>query len=184
MKREELLFLAKLSQQAERYDEMREYMKNLFTLLSEFTVEERNLLSVAYKNAIGSRRASWRVISSIENKESDKGNTSNVELIKEYKKKIEEELSNICLEIINLLDKKIISNASTDESKVFFFTMQGDYYKYLCEIKKGDEYREMADKALNAYNTASDIANKDLAPTDPGFWRNFNWNLVRRFGII
>ena len=39
----------------------------------DLTVEERNLLSVAYKNVIGARRASWRIVSSIETKEENKG---------------------------------------------------------------------------------------------------------------
>ena len=43
-------------------------MKAVAQQPQELTVEERNLLSVAYKNVIGSRRASWRVISSIEQK--------------------------------------------------------------------------------------------------------------------
>ena len=37
-------------------------------MILELTNEERNLLSVAYKNVVGSRRSSWRVISSIEAK--------------------------------------------------------------------------------------------------------------------
>lgn len=47
-------------------------MKKVASLNVELTVEERNLLSVAYKNVIGARRASWRIISSIEQKEENK----------------------------------------------------------------------------------------------------------------
>jgi 14-3-3 protein epsilon len=67
--REDRVYMAKLAEQAERYDEMLESMKSVAEHDTELTVEERNLLSVAYKNVIGARRASWRIISSIEQKE-------------------------------------------------------------------------------------------------------------------
>jgi 14-3-3 protein epsilon len=66
--RDTLVYKAKLAEQAERFDDMVQDMKDVAKQPSELTVEERNLLSVAYKNVIGSRRASWRVISSIEQK--------------------------------------------------------------------------------------------------------------------
>ena len=61
-------------------------MKKVATSHPDLTVEERNLLSVAYKNVIGARRASWRIISSIEQKEEGKGSTdTRVQLIKKYR---------------------------------------------------------------------------------------------------
>ena len=64
-------------------------MKKVATLNQELTVEERNLLSVAYKNVIGARRASWRIISSIEQKEESKDNTSSkLAEVKEYRQQV------------------------------------------------------------------------------------------------
>ena len=79
--------MAKLAEQAERYDEMVTEMKKVAQMVheQELSVEERNLLSVAYKNVIGARRASWRIISNIEQKEESKGNASQVERIKKYR---------------------------------------------------------------------------------------------------
>ena len=68
--------------------EMVEAMKKVAFLDQELTVEERNLLSVAYKNVIGARRASWRIISSIEQKEESKGadkGDDKLEMIKNYR---------------------------------------------------------------------------------------------------
>lgn len=63
-------------------------MKQVAELGEELTVEERNLLSVAYKNVIGARRASWRIISSIEQKESNKSDSNRAEMVKEYRTKV------------------------------------------------------------------------------------------------
>jgi len=79
--------MAKLAEQAERYDEMVDAMKKVAGLNVELSVEERNLLSVAYKNVIGARRAAFRIITSIEQKEQSKGNENNVKMVKGYTKK-------------------------------------------------------------------------------------------------
>lgn len=102
---------------------MVEAMKKAASSNVELTVEERNLLSVAYKNVIGARRASWRILSSIEQKEENKGNELHVSKIKEYKTKIEGELSKICYDILSLLDEHLIPNTTSGESKVFFYKM-------------------------------------------------------------
>jgi len=86
-------------------------------------VEERNLLSVAYKNVIGARRASWRIVSSIQQKEESKGNEAQVELVRRYRRKIENELTEICRNVIDLLIQYLIPSAATGESQVFYHKM-------------------------------------------------------------
>ncbi|KAL6135401.1 hypothetical protein ACLB2K_067629 [Fragaria x ananassa] len=167
--REENVYMAKLAEQAERYEEMVEFMEKVAKTVDveELTVEERNLLSVAYKNVIGARRASWRIISSIEQKEESRGNEDHVSIIKEYRSKIETELSKICDGILNLLESHLIPSASSAESKVFYLKMKGDYHRYLAEFKTGGERKEAAESTLLAYKSAQDIALAELAPTHP-----------------
>ena len=76
------VYMAKLAEQAERYEEMVDFMKKVAEVSSEdLSLEERNLLSVAYKNVVGARRASLRIIGSIQNKEEGKGESEKVALI-------------------------------------------------------------------------------------------------------
>ncbi len=167
--REENVYMAKLAEQAERYEEMVEFMEKVSAAADneELTVEERNLLSVAYKNVIGARRASWRIISSIEQKEESRGNEDHVSVIRDYRSKIEAELSNICDGILKLLDSRLIPSASSGDSKVFYLKMKGDYHRYLAEFKTGAERKEAAESTLAAYKSAQDIANTELPPTHP-----------------
>ena len=87
------------------------------------SVEERNLLSVAYKNVIGARRASWRIVSSIEQKEDSKGHDAQVAKIKGYRNKIENELYEVCNDILKLLKEHLIPSAQDGEAKVFYYKM-------------------------------------------------------------
>lgn len=163
--REELVQKAKLAEQAERYDDMAVDMKKVTELGTELSNEERNLLSVAYKNVVGARRSSWRVISSIEQK--TEGNEKKLAMVKEYKEKVEKELKVVCREVLvsfllifiiflilifmiemqtcrfaffqELLDKFLILKAANAESKVFYLKMKGDYYRYLAEVSLDDD---------------------------------------------
>jgi len=168
MSREDQVYRAKLAEQAERYDEMVEAMKAVAQdASSELTVEERNLLSVAYKNVIGARRASWRIISSIEQKEEGKGNDDHVKVVREYRDKIETELEGICNDVLSTLDKDCIPRATTDESKVFYYKMKGDYYRYLAEFAQDSKRKEASDNASSAYESAQKAAENGLEPTHP-----------------
>lgn len=153
---------AKLAEQAERYDDMAAEMKAVTVMDCELSNEERNLLSVAYKNVVGARRSSWRVISSIE----QKSDPAKQGIARTYRDKIEQELKNICQEVLDLLDNHLISKASTPESKVFYLKMKGDYYRYLAEVA-GDQRASIVEESKRAYEGAFDISKGEMAPTHP-----------------
>jgi len=117
--KEEEVQRAKLAEQAERYDDMASAMKKVTESNSELTNEERNLLSVAYKNVVGARRSSWRVISSIEQK--TEGSERKQQMAKEYREKIEKELKDICQEVLTLLDKFFNSKSNNSGIKSILF---------------------------------------------------------------
>lgn len=158
-----LLFLARASEAAERFEDMCEVMKTLVDKKVEegtaLTVEERNLLSVAYKNVVGGLRGSWRSL----NEEREY-----LDIIEKYRKQVEESLSDVCEEIINILDEKLMKNASDVESKVFYLKMIGDYYRYFAEFAGADKHGTNAEKY---YGQAWDIAKRDgdegLMPIHP-----------------
>ncbi len=68
-------------------------MKVLVESDKQLTVEERNLLSVAYKNVVGTKRSSWRVLSGIMEKKPE-------EFVKQYREEIKKELDDTCKEVI------------------------------------------------------------------------------------
>ena len=104
--------------------EMVESMKTVAQMNTTLSVEERNLLSVAYKNVIGSRRASWRIISSIEQKEESRGDSDKLEMIRTYRKEVEAELKKITGDVLSLLDDHLLQAPDNgDESRVFYNKM-------------------------------------------------------------
>ncbi|XP_064409913.1 14-3-3 protein zeta/delta isoform X1 [Latimeria chalumnae] len=161
----ELVQKAKLAEQAERYDDMAASMKAVTEQGAELSNEERNLLSVAYKNVVGARRSSWRVISSIEQK--TEGSEQKQQMAREYREKIEAELRDICNDVLGLLDKYLIANASKAESKVFYLKMKGDYYRYLAEVAAGEDKKSTVDHSQQVYQEAFEISKKEMTSTHP-----------------
>jgi len=166
--RKSLNFLARLAEQSERYDDMCKIMRGLVewvgqqpaSAAADLTVEERNLLSVAYKNVVGARRASWRTLNAEDHKDD--------EFTKIYKKQIEKEVDNICKDVLSLLIDILLKRVSEEnESRVFYLKMAADYYRYLAEIITQPNPERHDQKAAEYYQKAYDIASKQLLPTHP-----------------
>jgi len=159
--RSALVFMARTAETAERYEDMCKIMRELVlsSQQEELSVEERNLLSVAYKNVIGSRRAAWRTL----NAGVDEGKFD--DLVVSYRHQVETELSDVCLDVLDLLENVLVKNNSKEnEARVFYLKMTGDYYRYLAEFVTDKQYET---KAADFYKQAQEISTKVLDPTHP-----------------
>jgi len=159
-----LVELVRVAETAERYEDMCKFVEKLVKMKSEkgedLDVDERNLLSVAYKNVVGSKRASWRTLAG-------GFDDADEELLKKYKTIVENELEAICQEVLDLLTDHLCKNVkgNGDETEVFYLKMCGDYYRYLSEFKTESE--DIKKNAEKFYREAMDVAEANLNETHP-----------------
>jgi len=164
----DLVSAARIAEAAERYKDMCDFLSQLVKIKSAdneaLSVDERNLLSVAYKNVVGTKRQSWRMLT--------QGNFQDLskDVLDSYKVIVEKELEEICDEVIKLLELTTgvsEKQQDTDESKedlVFYLKMSGDYYRYLSEFKPSESNHT---NAKEYYERATEVANKSLPETHP-----------------
>jgi len=159
-----LVELIRVAETAERYEDMCKFVEKLVKMKSakgeDLDVDERNLLSVAYKNVVGAKRASWRTLAG-------GFDEADEELLKKYKAIVENELEAICNEVLALLQDHLCKNVkgNGDETEVFYLKMCGDYYRYLSEFKTDD--KEVKANAEKYYREAMDVAEANLNETHP-----------------
>jgi len=120
-KYEKNVYLAMLAEQCNRFEEMVQFLEDMVkTRDKDLSSDERNLLSIAYKNSITSLRTALRTIMAYENKEKKKENSTFLPYIQEYKKKVESELVKACERVLQSIDGNLLSKASDSEAKVFY----------------------------------------------------------------
>ena len=176
-KYEKNVYLAMLAEQCNRFEEMSEYLESMLkSREKDLNSDERNLLSIAYKNSVTSRRTALRTIMAYELKEKKKENSTFLPFIQEYRKKIEDELTKMCNNVITIIDSNLLKRAEEDEAKVFYLKMKGDYNRYIAEYAQGDLKTKVGDLALDAYKGATEAAKKlsGIHPITLGLALNFS----------
>ena len=166
-----------LAEQCNRFEEMVEFLEEMLkTRDKDLSSDERNLLSIAYKNSVSSRRTAIRTIVAYESKEKKKETSAFLPFIQEYRKKVEDELTKQCKSILSMIDSTLLKKAEEDEAKVFYIKMKGDYNRYMAEYAEGDLKSQVSDDALAAYREASEKAKtlQVLNPISLGLALNFS----------
>ena len=150
---EKKIYLAMLAEQCERYEDMIEILEEMIKLKKEeINCDERNLISIAYKNYINEIRNSIKIILSYEKKEIQDQNSLYLNYIKEYKEKIIKELEKECVKVCDNIQNLIFPKIENRETKVFFGKMKGDYYRYIAENTEGEIKKKYSDLCFKTYN--------------------------------
>ncbi|GBG34947.1 14-3-3-like protein [Hondaea fermentalgiana] len=178
LSREALVRLAHLAEHAERWEDMVRFVKLLAQKAQhdkqELSVEERNLLSVAFKQRVGALRQSWRTLTAIAHNTFDVAPPhAGMNMVKElqgeelsdYIRQLETELETACAEALTLLRETLLQQAGAPESRVFCYKIMGDYYRYLAEFTRNEHRQKASAEALKAYSEAQTIA-EELPPTN------------------
>lgn len=157
--------MARVAEQAERFEDMVAFLEQAIKAKKgeDFTIDERNLLSVGFKNLIGSQRGAIRTIGAIEqNPKYQKFSNA----LSGYKKRIERELYEQCMRIVKIVKDKCLGLAVDNESKAFFQKMIGDYYRYVAESATEATLEEVKKGALEGYQEADKLS-RDLNACNP-----------------
>lgn len=166
-KYEKNVYLAMLAEQCNRFDEMVEFLEDMLKARDkDLSNDERNLISMAYKNSVTSRRTALRSIIAYESKEIKKEKSNFLLYMQEYRKRVEDELTKICNNVINVCDSHLLKKAENEEATVFYLKMKADYNRYIAEYAKGELKQKVTDSALNAYKEANEQA-KNLSTINP-----------------
>jgi 14-3-3 protein epsilon len=164
---EKNVYMAMLAEQCNRFEEMTEFLEDMLKGRDkDLNSDERNLLSIAYKNSLTSRRTALRTVIAYETKEKKKDNSPFLAYIQEYRKKIEDELTKMCNNVLLTIDSHLLKRAEDAEAKVFYLKMKGDYNRYIAEYAQGDLKDKVSKGALEAYDSASKDS-KNLSPIHP-----------------
>ena len=170
--REDNIIYAKMAEQAERYEDMVEFMDSVVRTSETLTADERNLLSVAYKNVVGARRSSYRVVVN-HISQLQKNGGEKEEVAKDFQGKIKGELEKRCRDVLDLLDRFLIKAVPEEEEAeqlleqaVFYLKMKGDYFRYLVEVAEDADKDKVIGESKEAYTKATEIAKK-LPSTNP-----------------
>ncbi|KAH8105991.1 14-3-3-like protein [Cristinia sonorae] len=155
LSRLDIVYLARVADQAERYNDVVAQFKSLISSGdTQLTVEERNLLSIA-----------WRVIDTLEKRPGM--SQQHKSLMRVQKSRIKHDLDETCKDVVTVMEKHLIPAANDGEEMVFYCKMRGDYYRYLAEFSTDEEREQHSQAALESYKSAYKHASVTLSPTHP-----------------
>jgi 14-3-3 protein epsilon len=174
---EKNVYLAMLAEQCNRFEDMTDFLESMLRARGkDLNSDERNLLSIAYKNSVSTRRTALRTVMAYESKERRKEQSNFLTYIQEYRKRIEDELTKMCRAVLSTIDEHLLKHSEDDEARVFYLKMKGDYNRYIAEYATGDLRTTVSEGALQAYKSASETAASlsSIHPINLGLALNFS----------
>ena len=160
--------MSHVCEKVERFDDMCEYIKRVMSMEQEMSEAEREYMTIAFKEAVNSRRRSWRAICSLERQEEER-QSRHINIVRDYRDRIEKEMMHYIEDMVNILEGRLIPN-SLDveaETRAYYMKMKADYCRYIAEVTTGDQHTRHCEKAVLAYDEGLKLVSGRLSPAHP-----------------
>ncbi|CAD8180164.1 unnamed protein product [Paramecium octaurelia] len=169
--REDLVYMTKICEQAERFEDMLNSIRQVALMEQELSSEERNLLSISFKNCVGKLRTAWRIINNIDiNQLQDlNDHQSQSKLTANYKQNIENEIILYCEDLISVIDCNLIKKQYKPADRIFFYKLKSDAFRHLSEFTSNDKKQFMLDEYSKSQKQVEEIFEKEISKTDPTY---------------
>jgi 14-3-3 protein epsilon len=152
-------------QRMEEQDENISAIKRAIVLNPVLTTDERQVLSLTFKNAITSRRRAIKNVTDL-----IQATDHPIQRLVDFQSQLRGELREICTDLIQLIDTALLPVSDLPEPRLFYEKMKADYYRYICECDKDSpDFATYAGLATAAYETALEVARSDFASTSPSY---------------
>lgn len=165
---EELLFLANVQYDTERFPEAIKLMNKLIEQKQALNKDERSVYGIIIKGAIDPIRSTLRALNNALTIERQDNHPEHCDMIESIKTKALHELNSICKEALETVESKLYPNAEDVRAKVFFSKQKGDLFRYISEFPTSEEERATSlEEAEKAYNEGVQTASESLRYEDP-----------------
>ena len=167
--RAKTLFHAQLSEEIQDYESLKLHVLQLIQTSVQLSDSERKLFLLAFKNCVGARRKAWRNL--VQQERTMESSNALLPHLRLYRSEVELEIEQVCQEMLAAINKllNVPKGVLNTNEMVFYYKLQGDYWRYLCEFRQGDQLEISSNEALKAYNDARDVVRGPLGlvPADP-----------------
>jgi 14-3-3 protein epsilon len=154
-KREVLVYLCKVAEGSEQFNDMCNYMRELIKLSVDLTSEEQTLFSVAFKNAAGALRSAYRSV---------EPETRHTAVIVNYQRILQDRLRTLAEECVGILTGLLQSPSISNKDRVLYYKLKGDFCRYIAEMNPAkSRYSAWAN---DSYKQADSIAKQSLPTND------------------
>lgn len=172
--KETYVWMAKLAQEAARYEDMAAYMRLAIETGLPTNKDEDNMLAAAYKRVLDAKRSARRTLAAIEVKAD--ATPWEAAVARRYRTRVDAELRALCAEMLSLVDRWLSSThaataAAIDPATgVFYWKLRADYNRYAAEAAAADDPAGRAAAVADsraAYERADRLGRHALLPVDP-----------------
>ena len=148
---ETFIYLANVSNNHNEHYKAEYFINNIIKhKSSNLTQQEQHLFNITYNNITSNK---LKLINTLLHSNENESHM-NIEYINAYKNKLTTELEKICLNVISIIDECLLPKAVSNENKVLYLKMKGDYCRYLCLIYNEDKQQKYVDIGKSAFNLA------------------------------